>query len=219
MKKSQVIRPNSNHKNEIKNNQIYIPKVSNMIISEKLMQNLLRTTSAYLLAKNVPHQNLTPSRRNFRQSPMKNQIHGQQFNSLQNQTNYAITNSIRYYNPSNKCYLSSSFSKFPTTSGQRISQISIKTLSSINTQNQNSIPLYKLITKMKNQSKDTRSVSQFPTMSTERIVQDSEGQQQKRKKSVRFNDQVEYLVIKSSEGIEKYKYKFFEPLDEDHVYK
>ncbi|CAK94694.1 unnamed protein product (macronuclear) [Paramecium tetraurelia] len=218
MKKSQVIRPNSNHKNEIKNNQIYIPKVSNMIISEKIMQNLLRTTSAYLLAKNVPHLNLTPSRRNYRQSPMKNQIHGQQINSLHNQMNYVVTNSIRNYNPSNQCYLSSSFSKIPTTSGQIISQISTKTLTSINKQNQNSIPLYKLITKMKNQSKDTRSVSQFPTMSTERMVQDSEGQQQKRKKSVRFNDQVEYLVIKSADGIEKYKYKFFEPLDEDHVY-
>ncbi|CAD8143004.1 unnamed protein product [Paramecium octaurelia] len=220
MKKSQVIRPNSNHKNDIKNNQIYIPKVSSMIISEKIMQNLLRTTSGNPLPKNPPNQNPSPAKKNYIQSPIKNQKNVQHSNSLNSQNNYVVTNSIRYYNPSTKSYLSNSFSKIPTKSGQRVCSIITKTmnLSSLIKYDQNSIPLHKLISKMKKQSKDKRSISQLPTMSTERVVQDSERQQQKRKKSVRFHDKVEYLVIGCSKGIEEYKYKFFEPLDQESVH-
>lgn len=44
MRKSPFIRPNSTLKNETKNNQIFIPKISSMIISEKIMKNLLNST-------------------------------------------------------------------------------------------------------------------------------------------------------------------------------
>lgn len=51
MKKSPLIRPNSTQKNETKNNQIFIPKISSMIISEKIMKNLLRTASGNSMQK------------------------------------------------------------------------------------------------------------------------------------------------------------------------
>ncbi|CAD8076822.1 unnamed protein product [Paramecium sonneborni] len=219
MKKSQVIRPNSNNKNEIKNNQIYIPKVSSMIISEKIMQNLLRTTSTNPPTKNQPNQILSPIKKNYVQSPIKNQKNIQQLNSSYSLINYAVTNSIRYYNPQNKSYISSNSSKISTKSGQKVSQIILKAInqSSIIKQELNSIPLHKLISKLKNQSKEKRSISQLPTMSTERVIQESERKQQKRKKSVRFHDKVEYLVIGCSQGNEEYKYKFFEQLDQKPV--
>ncbi|CAD8054544.1 unnamed protein product [Paramecium sonneborni] len=219
MKKSQVIRPNSNYKNEIKNNQIYIPKVQSMINSEKIMQNLLRTPSNNPLQKNQSNQILSPTKNNFIQSPIKNQKNGQQLNHSNSQINYVIMNSNRYHNPSLKSYLSSSFQKMPTKSGQKGNQIITKVmnLSSITKYDQNSIPLHKLISKLKNQSKEKRSISQLPTMSTERIIQESENQQQKRKKSVRFHDKVEYLIIECSQGKEEYKYKFFEPLDQETI--